>query len=93
MIGNIAITAVTKDEEYLVDAMAPGRKWQNYFICKKEFLSEAEEFFGNTFNYLLQNYGALTCRLIGGGARVEIEQGTIVPKDQQLSSGTKPFLV
>ena len=62
-----AMTARTKDNDFLFNSVKRGIRCQTYYLCDKEMANEAEEWLDATFNKILADYGANRCLKILGG--------------------------
>ena len=69
------MTARRDDDSFLFNSIECGRRGQTYYLCDKEFATEAEEWLDATFNNILVNYGAERClEILGGSAHVRRER-------------------
>ena len=63
------------DDSFLFNSVECGRRGQTYYLCDKEFATEAEEWLDATFNNILVNYGAKRClEILGGNSHVRRER-------------------
>ena len=70
-----AMNARRADDSFLFNSVECGRRGQTYYLCDKEFATEAEEWLDATFNNILVNYGAKRClEILGGNSHVRRER-------------------
>ena len=61
-IVGMGIDAKTWDDEFFFDTVEPGRINQCNFLCLRTLREAAEAWLNRTFNGLLMEFGADTCR-------------------------------